>query len=104
MPHINTIQLKEITPGILGQYIHGDNTSVGLVKLEKDASIGEHQHIHEQITFVLKGQLDMIIGGQPCVLTEGMYFVIPSNVTHSAVAKTYCELIDVFNPVREEYR
>lgn len=104
MPHINSIPAKEITPGILGQYVHGDQTTVGLVKLEQGASIGAHQHIHEQITFILKGQLDMIIGGQPCVLQEGMYYVIPSNTTYSAVAATYCELIDVFNPVREEYR
>lgn len=104
MPYLNDINPKELTPGITGQYVHGTNTTLGVVKLEPGASIGEHQHVHEQITYILKGQLNMIIDGQPCVLQEGMYYVIPSNTTHSAIAATYCELIDVFNPVREEYR
>ena len=57
-----------------------------------------------QITFILEGQLDMVIGDIPYSLKSGMYHVIPSNVIHSAVAVTDCKLIDVFNPVREEYR
>jgi quercetin dioxygenase-like cupin family protein len=46
----------------------------------------------------------MMIGGKPCSLTAGMYYVIPSNVAHSAIAKTDCKAIDVFNPVREDNR
>lgn len=46
----------------------------------------------------------MTIGGELCQLTAGMYYVIPSNVWHGAVAVTDCKVIDVFNPVREDYR
>jgi len=46
----------------------------------------------------------MVIGGQPCLLTAGMYHVIPSNTAHSAIAKTDCKVIDAFSPVREEYK
>jgi len=60
--------------------------------------------VQEQITYILEGELDMVIGGEACLLTAGMYYVIPSNTLHSAVAKTPCKLIDVFSPVREEYK
>ena len=46
----------------------------------------------------------MNIGGVDYSLTPGSYYVIPSNVWHGAHAKTACKLIDVFSPVREEYR
>ena len=64
----------------------------------------EHQHVHEQITYIIEGQLDMAIGGERCSLKAGMYHVIPSNTNHSAIAKTDCKVIDVFSPVREDYR
>jgi len=63
-----------------------------------------HQHIHEQITYIIEGQLDMVIDGQPCLLTAGMYHVIPSNTPHSAIARTNCKVIDAFSPVREDYK
>jgi quercetin dioxygenase-like cupin family protein len=63
-----------------------------------------HQHIHEQTTYIVEGQLDMVIGGEACSLTPGMFHVIPSNVPHSAMAIKNCKVIDVFSPAREDYK
>jgi quercetin dioxygenase-like cupin family protein len=46
----------------------------------------------------------MTIGGETMTLQQGDYFVIHSNVPHSAVANVACKVMDVFAPVREEYR
>lgn len=46
----------------------------------------------------------MQIGNETVLLEKGMIQVIPSMVPHSAVAHEDCILIDVFNPVREDYR
>ena len=104
MHSIKNIPSKELVPGILGYYAHGDNMSFGYVELEPGSSVPMHQHIHEQITYIIEGELDMVIGGKSCLLTGGMYHVIPSNTPHSAIAKTGCKVIDVFSPVREEYK
>ena len=104
MQQIKNIKSKELVPGITGYYAHGTNMSFGYVEIKEGSILPEHRHIHEQITFIIEGQLDMVIDGKPCSLTTGMYYVIPPNTPHSAVAKTACKVIDAFNPVREDYR
>lgn len=104
MEHITNSKPLQVAPGITGHYAHGANLTLGYVEVKKGSILPEHHHVHEQITFVLEGQLDMIIGGVPCPLTAGMYHVIPSNVPHSAVAPVDCKVIDVFSPVREDYK
>jgi len=104
MQPIKNIKPKELVPGITGYYAHGTNMTFGYVEIKKGSDLPAHQHPHEQITYIIEGQLDMVIGGKPCSLTTGMYYVIPSNVPHGAVAVTDCKIIDVFNPVREDYK
>ena len=104
MQSIKNITPKELAPGLTGYYIHGKQLTLGLVEIKAGSNLPEHHHVHEQITYIIEGQLDMVIGGKPCSLTAGMYHVIPSNVIHRAVAITDCKAIDVFNPVREDYK
>ncbi|MBC7872472.1 MAG: cupin domain-containing protein [Ferruginibacter sp.] len=104
MELIKNIKPRELMPGINGYYAHGDNMTFGYVELKAGSSVPLHQHIHEQITYIIEGELDMVIGGQACLLTGGMVHVIPSQTSHSAIARTDCKVIDVFSPVREEYK
>jgi quercetin dioxygenase-like cupin family protein len=48
--------------------------------------------------------MEMQIGDESFMLEPGTVKVIGSNVPHSAIAHTDCILIDVFSPVREDYR
>ena len=101
---IKDIAAKELVPDITGYYAHGTNMTFGFVEIKAGSNLPAHHHVHEQITYIIEGHLDMVIGGKPCSLTAGMYYIIPSGTPHSAIAKTDCKIIDVFNPVREEYR
>lgn len=104
MRPIKDIKAKELVAGITGYYEHGSQMTFGLVEIKAGSQLPEHSHPQEQITYMLTGQLDMIIGGESCILTPGMVQVIPPNVLHSAVAPVDCTLIDVFAPVREDYK
>ncbi len=104
MQHINDIPVKEMIPGFRFRLVHGAQSSLSYVEIAKGSAMAEHQHPHEQTTFVLEGQLDMIIGGQPYTMTSGMTHVIPSNTPHSAFAATDVKVIDFFSPSRDEYR
>lgn len=95
---------KQLSPGIKGHYIHGNQTTIGLVEIKKGSVLALHHHPHEQITYIVEGQLDMTIGDGEYSLTAGMCHVIPSNTPHSAIAVTDCLVIDTFSPVREEYK
>jgi hypothetical protein len=104
MPHLNEIKKKVLTEGIVGQYVHGENMTAGWVTIQKGSTLGLHQHPHEQITVMLSGKMEMQIGDESVLLETGMIQVIPSNVPHGAFAHEDCQLIDVFTPIREDYR
>ena len=104
MDLIKNIKPKQLAEGIQGFYAHGEKHTMGLVELKKGSIVPLHSHPHEQITFILEGQLDMNIDGKDYSLTPGAYHIIHSNIPHSAVAVADCKLIDTFSPVREDYK
>ena len=104
MDLIKNIKPKELVPGITGYYAHGDSMSFGYVELRAGSRVPMHQHLNEQITYIMEGQLDMVIGEESYSLSSGMYHVIPSLIPHSALAVTDCKVIDAFCPVREDYK
>lgn len=104
MQHLNDIPSKEIAKGIQGRYVHGLGTTFGYVKIKAGSILPAHQHVHEQITFILDGELEMTIGDDTYLLTAGTAHVIPSGTPHSAFAKIDCTVIDMFSPARDDYR
>ena len=104
MQHLNEISAREIATGILGKYIHGASTTLGYVLIKAGSVLPLHHHVHEQITFIIDGELEMMVGSETCLLTAGSSQVIATGIPHSAVAKTDCIVIDVFSPSRDDYR
>jgi quercetin dioxygenase-like cupin family protein len=98
------VQAREIVPGYHGKFVHTGNVTVGYWEIDAGASLSDHAHLHEQITSVIEGQFEMTVGGETRVLGPGMVAVIPAHVRHSGRAHTACRLVDVFYPVREDYR
>ena len=104
MQNLTDIAGTEFLPGFTGRFVHGNQSTLSFVDIKKGSRLPEHQHIHEQITHVVEGELEMIIGGQKLLFTKGTVHVIPSNVPHSAKALTDCRVIDAFSPARDDYR
>jgi unsaturated pyranuronate lyase len=53
---------------------------------------------------MLEGTYELLVDGQSHVLSAGDVLVIPGDTVHSGGAHTDCRILDVFSPVREEYR
>ena len=104
MQHLNDIPPRQIFPGFSGKMVHGDAGTLAFWDVKKGSAVPQHHHVHEQITYVVEGELEMTIGGVDYLLTPGSVHVIPSHVPHSAYARTDCRIIDSFVPVREDYR
>ncbi|HXG90445.1 MAG TPA: cupin domain-containing protein [Vicinamibacterales bacterium] len=101
---IGSIVVREIFPGLRARVVHSERTSQSWVEVDEGATFPEHSHPHEQVVNVLDGTLDLVVGGQSHRLTPGLVFVIPPDVPHSGCAVTACRVLDVFAPVREDYR
>jgi len=101
---ISEIVQRELAKGIRGRYFHSESMTVGFIDIDKGAILPEHSHLHEQITEVTEGQLEMTIDGITQVLEPGIITLIPSNIVHGARALTDCKVVDIFNPVREDYK
>ncbi|WP_047246294.1 cupin domain-containing protein [Maribacter thermophilus] len=100
----NNIPTKEIMPGYHGKLVHGDTISLVFWEVEKGAEVPEHAHMHEQIMHVMEGDFEFTLDGHTKVYTKGDIVVIGSHKKHSGKALTPCKLMDVFSPVREEYK
>jgi quercetin dioxygenase-like cupin family protein len=104
MLNIKDIPPKTFFEGFMGHYAHGEHMSFGYVELKAGCVVPMHAHKNEQVTYILEGNLEMTIDGKEYSLLPGNYFIIPSFIMHSAFAKEDSKVMDVFSPVREEYR
>ena len=104
MEYLSDIPARELLPGFSGKFVHGQKSTLAFWEIKKGCTMPEHQHPHEQITHIVSGELEMVIGGEKMLFTAGSVHVIPSNTPHSAYAKTDCVVIDAFSPARDEYR
>ncbi|MBK8055909.1 MAG: cupin domain-containing protein [Saprospiraceae bacterium] len=101
---LENIKQQELIPGFTARLIHTENMTIGYFNIKAGSVLPEHYHVHEQVSNVLSGEFEMNIDGQSQLLTPGQVAVIPSGVPHSGRAVTDCVILDVFNPVREDYK
>jgi len=72
--------------------------------LEKNAEIPIHSHKEHQIGYVIKGRLKFITENSEFIAKEGDSYVFDSDEKHGALILENTEVIDVFNPSREDYK
>jgi quercetin dioxygenase-like cupin family protein len=63
-----------------------------------------HSHPHEQLVYVIKGAIRIDVAGRVIDLAAGDSIVVPGGAQHQASALEAAEVLDVFTPVREDYR
>ncbi len=101
---LNKVNAKEILPGFRVKVIHSEHMTLTYWDIKAGSSLPEHSHPHEQVTNIIEGELELIVDGESNILIPNSVVVIPSNATHSGKAITDCKVIDVFYPIREDYR
>jgi quercetin dioxygenase-like cupin family protein len=106
MPFVKLDDLPErtIVPGTRARFVHSGRMTTAYWTFEPGAILPDHSHPHEQVTNVLEGEFEMTVAGEVRRIGPGDVAVIPPGVPHSGKALTLCRFIDVFCPVREDYR
>jgi quercetin dioxygenase-like cupin family protein len=94
----------ELAPGVTMRPLFGEGAMLNLLEFEPGAEVGAHSHPHEQLGHVLDGELSLSIDRVEYRLGPGDAYQIPGDVEHSARSAGGCVVMDVFQPVREDYR
>ena len=85
--------------------ILGYDSDLMLVKVKFDPgiSVDPHHHTHSQSSYIAKGSFKVTIGGEMRILHMGEAFYVPPDVEHSVISLEESEIIDAFNPAREDF-
>jgi quercetin dioxygenase-like cupin family protein len=102
--NLDHLEAHEIIPGYRAVFLHSDNLTMAYWTIEAGAAMPEHSHPHEQMANILEGEFELVLGGERKILHPGMVAMIPSDVPHSGRAVGDCRILDIFHPVREDYR
>jgi quercetin dioxygenase-like cupin family protein len=94
----------ELVQGVSMRPLFGEGAMLNLLEFEPGARVDLHDHQHEQLGYVLEGELVLAIDGVEHVLTPGDAYQIPGGTPHGAWSEGRCVVLDIFQPVREDYR
>jgi len=96
---------KELVPGINAKTFWGEKMLAAVVDLDANVHLPRHSHPHEQLGIVIEGEIEFDVAGEVKRLKPGEVYVIPGGVEHEARTFDHpVKVLDVFSPVREEYK
>ena len=106
MPMLRLAELesKQMIPGAEARFVHTENMTIAYWDFEPDVVLPEHSHPHEQVANCMEGVFELTVDGETLRLQPGSIVVIPPGATHSGRSITASRIIDVFHPVREDFR
>ena len=84
--------------------IYNDALMLCHFTLEKNAEIPMHSHKEHQIGYLIKGKIKFLTEKHDFIAKEGDSYVFDSKEKHGALILEDSEVIDVFNPSREDYK
>lgn len=98
------IPVEHIGDGIERQMIVGEKIMICRLRFAPNTVTAEHDHPHEQMTFVEKGSVLFTIGKEKRVAHAGEILHFPSGIWHGAtMLDEEVVLIDIFSPIREDF-
>jgi quercetin dioxygenase-like cupin family protein len=97
------IKSEQLNPLNSRRVISGQKLMLAEFTTKKGSVVPTHKHVHEQVSFVLKGRVRFMVGGEELVAKKGDIIMIPPNVEHSAVTLEDSVGLDVFTPLRDDW-
>jgi quercetin dioxygenase-like cupin family protein len=97
---------EELNPLIGRRLITGDQMMIAHVYLAKGAIVPTHEHLNEQLTYILEGKLRFWLGEDGAEVRDvaaGEVLHIPAHLPHKAEALEDTLDVDVFHPPRQDW-
>lgn len=98
------VKLEDLGKGV-SRKILAQVTNIMMVEVNfKKGAVGEvHSHVHEQISYILKGSFELNIDGKNEMVKTGDTYYIKPNALHGVLALEDATILDVFTPRREDF-
>ena len=94
----------DIWNGVIARTVEGEHCSLGVVDLDPNSVVPEHQHPNEQLGIVVSGSVRFRVGDEERELGPGGTWRIPPNVPHEVTTgPDGAVVLDVFSPPREDW-
>ena len=101
----NDAKPVEMVPGLIRHTLGvSEDAMLTVFHAEKGVDLPEHNHPHQQIGYLVSGELDMTIDGVTYNCKPGDSWAIPGGVMHKAFFPEESVIVECFTPVREEYK
>jgi quercetin dioxygenase-like cupin family protein len=99
------IEPTKIIQGVFRKTLaYNDSVMLCHFLLEKDAKIPIHNHKEHQIGYVINGKVNFLTENGDFIAKTGDSYVFDSNEKHGAIILEKSEIIEVFHPLREDYK
>ena len=83
----------------------GDHLQLSFVDIPVDGVVEWHAHVNEQMGLLVSGRALFHVGDEVKELAAGDLYLIPGGVRHMVVpVGGPAQALDVFYPIRDEYR
>ena len=109
---MGTVKQANITPQIIAKdrtryLVHTDNLMMVVIDFN-DGPTDEpdpfHSHPHEQVSYVVSGEILFFLDDEQAHLGPGDIFTVPPNRPHSVqLLSEHVRLVDTFHPIREDF-
>lgn len=103
----NDTPAEKIAKNVERRIGHLDNLMIVVIDFD-DGPTSEpdppHSHSHEQVSYVVEGEIIFILDGEQTQLGPGDVFLVPSDKPHTIQRLTkHVRLVDCFTPLREDF-
>ena len=93
----------EPQPGVRRRLVPADNATIAVTDLDAKTVIETHKHDVEQVGFVTKGSLVLVIAGEQRILTPGDTYRVPAGASHGArVFEEPAQIVAIWVPPLDE--
>ena len=91
-------------PGVTRKILaHDKELMMCEISFQKGARGNSHKHPHLQITYVAAGSFEFTLGEETKTVKKGDGILIPRDTMHGVLALEDGQLVDIFNPAREDF-
>lgn len=98
-------EIQNCEPGVTRKILtYTDELMMCEISFEKGAKGNFHSHEHLQITYIAEGSFEFTIDGETKIVNKGDSVYMPSNAEHGVTCLEAGKLVDVFNPMRKDFR